>query len=54
MPPLFIVAMSDHIFKYEIMRSLFSKKPVKVFIICLDHEPHSSRGAGRFTSVSSN
>lgn len=40
--PPFLVAMSDHIFEYEILRRLLSKRPEKAFVICLDRKPSAS------------
>ena len=40
--PPFLVAMSDHIFEFEILRRLLSRKPERAFVICLDRKPSVS------------
>ena len=37
--PPFLVAMSDHVFEYEMLRRLISHRSSKAFTVCLDRKP---------------
>jgi len=37
--PPFLVAMSDHVFEYEMLRRLLSYRSSKAFTVCLDRKP---------------
>jgi choline kinase len=37
--PPFLVAMSDHVFEYEILKRILSHRSSRAFTICLDREP---------------